>query len=277
MSPYLIIGGVSFLVYAGIRVHDGINAFISPTSLPNFELIIANVCFIAGFVSMLIMLILIAIVYKKRVNQVIGAIVFLVLFLTYELIIAFVPGISYIYTIWGNVLILLSYSIIRGIAANTTNNSLRLPIPGYGSGALGIYGWSFLITTLISIIAGLIADAIYSVGLMTFALIVPIIQYFLDALCLLIIAISFILNAVNNPSIKGQVFTSPTTVPQPTTYTTTTGSLTTTLAETMDEPQQIDTPADVEETKPSERFCSNCGAEYAEDSDYCTFCGEVKK
>ncbi|NHJ48905.1 MAG: hypothetical protein FK733_14060 [Asgard group archaeon] len=276
MSPYLIVAGISFFAYAGIRIHEGINAFISPYPIPYFESIIAIVCFFVGFASIIVMSIVIGMVYEKRINTVIGAIVFLVLFITYEAIISFVPAISYISSIWADAAILITYGIIRGIASTTANKSLRIPIPGYGAGALGFYGWSFLITTILSIVTALIAGVIYSYGLLNFALIVILIQYFLDAICLLIVGLNFIMKAINNPSIKGQVFT------RPTTTTTVPGTLTTTLAQGMDEPQQIDTPMDpfdsgLSETKPSKGFCSNCGAEFLDDSDYCSFCGEVKK
>ena len=260
LTPYLAIGGATFLVSAAIILHSAIKAIISGTSINFVESLIGTICFFIGLVSIIVMMVLIGGVHERRMNNIIGAIVVLVLFIAYELVSRFVPGFDSLGGIWGSIFILISYGVIRGIAFSMTNRALNVPLPGYGIGAFGFFGWSFLVTSTLSFLFAYIAGIMSNVGLLNFALILLIIQIFLDALCLIIIGINFIRNALYHPIIKGRASVKPVTT-----------TTTTTTTETKSTTESI-----YDESKTKQKFCEFCGTAFLEDSEFCTNCGAAK-
>jgi hypothetical protein len=259
MTPYLAIGGVTILVSAAIILHSAIAAIISATSINYVESLIGTICFFIGLTFIIVMMVLIGIVHEKRMNNIIGAIVVLVLFIAYELVSRFVPGFESLGGIWGSIFIVISYGVIRGIAFTMTNRALNVPLPGYGIGAFGFFGWTFLVTSLLSLLFAFIGGVVGSYGLVNFAFILLIIQVFIDALCLVIIGINFIRNALYHPIIKGRVAVKPETVP-----------ITTTI-ETISTTETISDKA-----KTIQKFCEFCGAAFLEESEFCIECGAAR-
>ncbi|NHK32941.1 MAG: hypothetical protein FK730_16460 [Asgard group archaeon] len=209
MTPYLVIGGVTILVYAIIILHDAINAFVTETSINYYEYLIGNICFLIGLAFIIVMMVLILIVHEKRVYIIIGAIIMLVLFIAYNIALAFFPDLLSSVDKWVLIFIPISYGVIRGIAFTMTNRALNVPLPRYGIVAFGFFGWTFLVTTSLSFLFTYIGIVIESWGLVGFALILLIIQYFIDALCLGIIGIYFIWNALYYPIIKDRIAIKP--------------------------------------------------------------------
>ncbi|MCE7745604.1 MAG: hypothetical protein GPJ52_10775 [Candidatus Heimdallarchaeota archaeon] len=110
------------------------------------------ICLLLGFVSIIVILAIIGATYEKRRNYVVSAIVLLLLFFGFELFATFYPGFAFLGGLWGNIAILAVYGFLRAFALRRTNESLKSPIIGYGSIGFGIYGWSFVITTILSFI-----------------------------------------------------------------------------------------------------------------------------
>jgi len=274
ISPYLITGGITFLALAGILIHDGIMAFFS-ISINYIESIVGVVCFYIGFLSLFIILILLAIVFKNRKNDIIGALVLIGLYLGYESIIRFLPIIETI-DLWLDVIIIISYGLIRGLATTFTNRSLKYPVPGYRNIALDVYGWSFLVTSILSIIFTLIALATLSIGLLNFALIILIIQYFLEALCLLILGFSYIVKGIHYPEIKGYTSIKTTTEQ---TYSSESASYNaqSPYRRTYPESSVFDEKPIIIESENTKKFCANCGTVLAEDVEFCSSCGMATK
>jgi len=217
MWPYLALGGLSFLGAAGIRIHFAIYAITGSFPLSYIESLMGIICMIVGFVSIIALLALIGAVSEKRRKYVVFSIVLLLLFIGFELFVSLYPGIAFLGGLWGNMALLAVYGILRGFALLRTNESLKSPRPGYGSIGFGIYGWSFVTTTILSTIFIAIGVRVTSITMINIAFWLIIIQYFIDVLCFLAIGIKFVQSAFLYPTIAGRAPRVTTTMVTPTT------------------------------------------------------------
>jgi len=198
MWPYLVLGGTGFLTAAAIAIHTIIEAF-GGMPVSNIENLIGTISLNVGFGSIIVILAMIGAVYDKQRKNIITAIIILTLYIGSELFYGLFPGIESLGGIWGNIAILIAYGILRGIALQVTNKSLKIPETRYGIEAITAFGWSFLVLTVtahISIIIGALSSysLLIDIGLWTL-----ILQYFANFFCLIIIAIKFIVEAIRNP------------------------------------------------------------------------------
>ncbi|MHA1187358.1 MAG: zinc ribbon domain-containing protein [Candidatus Heimdallarchaeota archaeon] len=281
MWPYLAIGGITFLAIAGIKIHAAILAIISGDSISNIENIIGTVCFFTGFVSIIALMIVIGGFYGKSSNTITTAIILLVLFIGFELFISLYPGIDSLGGLWGNIVMLIVYGILRGIALRFAYVVLDLPRPySYKTEALKAYGWSFLIFTVLAFIFAIIGGATYSFGIIMFAFYLLIGLYFFEALCLLFIGIKFIQHAYRNSALIVTGLKPVTT----TIHTSTIDAATTTLPITTESHEYFQQDTVLKETnetttidtEKSVEFCANCGVKLEGDSEFCDSCGEAQ-
>lgn len=260
----------------GNKTPLAINAITGSFPISFIESMIGVISLIIGLVSIIVLLALIGVISEKRRNYVITAIVLLLLFIGFELFASFYPGFAYLGGVWGNIAILVVYGILRGIALRRTNESLKSPRPGYGSVAFGIYAWSFLITTVLAFIFALIGGLALSITMITIALWIPIVLFFIEILCFVVIGIRFIQSAFLYPKITGPA-------PRPISTTTTTMVTPTTDPGTISvQTDSQDTKADdslktiSDEPVKDKEYCANCGSIIDENTEVCESCGEAR-
>jgi len=271
VSPYLGIGGVAFLVATGIVIHTAINSIYSDLQIGFVENLIGLISLFIGIASIIVIMILIAIIFEKKRQEIIITIILLSIFIALEFFRSLSTSIENM-SIWGNIAFVIAYGVLRGIAFQRTNNALKVPHPKYETKAFGAYGWSYISIGSLSIILAIIGVVIFSPGLILFAYWLQTILYIVQGICYLVIGIRFIQYAFTTPEIKGFVV-------KPVGRSTITGTSTPIIAEQQYLPQQeIKSEETIsEEFETTVNYCGNCGSEIFGERKICQTCGEAKE
>ncbi len=270
VSPYLGIGAVSFLVAAGIVIHTAINSIYSEIQIAFAENLIGLICLFIGITSIIVILVLTAIIFEKKRKEIIITIILLSLFIIFEFIRSLYSGVENL-SIGFSIVFIIIYGILRGIAFHRANKALKITSPGYGTGALGAFGWSYLIMGSLSVILAAIGVVIFSSGLIIFAAWVLTSLYIVQGICYLVIGMRFIQYIFTSPTITGFVTKSIGRTPI-------TKATTPVLSEPQHFPQHESIPEKTisDEFETAVEFCGNCGAEIRGDIKICQICGEAR-
>jgi len=256
ISPFLSIIGLLLAVAGGITFHLALAESGVVGYLSFGEALTGIITQYAGLALLIIPMVLIGSLFTTKRNITTTAIVLLVLFIGGDLAIGFYPSIIMLGDGWGGMAILVVLGIIRGVAFMNVNRGLGIPARGYRNGLINLYGWSFLVTFLLYFILSLIALSAFLPMLFMIAIYILIAQYYIDAICLVIIGIKFMIDARSKPTITKKIRTPAPLVP----------------GGAGETPYQPAKPMQAEESVV--KYCTYCGAQNFEGGNFCENCGK---
>ena len=226
LRPYLLTSGILFLISGIIHLHYAIARAIvlgeitgelilqepqldSIPSYPYAEHVVGLVFLFLGFASLIAILTLLSRVFDNEVRQSNVAIVFLTIFVLFQIVKEFYAVLIPFTRLWFNIGFLLVYAIFRGIALMQVKKQLNVPINRFGEGFLGVYAWSFLFTQFVIFILTIVGATSASAVIVTNTEIVELWmnqnQIFLDTVAISAIGLKFIIDGIKNPIIESKI------------------------------------------------------------------------
>jgi len=206
IKPYLFLGGISFLIYFVLTFQIMIYGLVSPNPIPFIERIFQSIAYLIGIISIIILMFQIRSIYYVKRKNINVSIILLSLYLAFEIFFMFIQ-VESIIRLWISILLVLAFCFLRLIAFLMTNTTLKIPSPEYGSRIFVVFGWSFLITAILFFILTLSGILSFRPELISAAIIILLIQSFIDIYCILAFGVAFVCHAICNPRIKQQIYT----------------------------------------------------------------------
>ncbi len=265
MSPYLILNGVLLAVAGGITLHIAIITTTLSGYMSYGEALTGTISLYVGIASLVVPIAIIGSLYTKNKKTTNTAIVLLLIFIGADLFINLTPSIAYWGGGWGGLAVFAIYGIFRGITFQRANKGLKVPARGYGNGFLTLYGWSYLVTFVISFVLTLIAVSSWNPALLLAAYYTLLAQIYIDGISLGAVGLKFLLDASNKPQISRKITPLGTGVPASKME----GS------EGRYQPIRTEEIAtEVETTESGARHCTYCGAKIFDVGKFCENCGQ---
>ena len=266
MSPVLILNGLLLAVAGGITLHLAIITTTLSGYMSYGEALTGTICSYAGIAFLIVPIAIIGSLYKESKKTTTTAIVLLLIYIGADLFIYFTPSISSWGGGWGGLAVLVVYGIFRGITFQAANKGLKVPARGYGNGFLTLYGWSYLVTFIISFVLTLIAVSSWNPGLLLAAYYTLLAQIYIDGISLGAVGLKFLADASNKSEIRRKI------IPV-------VAGIQASKEEVSDgryQPIRTEEIATkVETTESVARHCTYCGAKIFDAGKFCENCGQA--
>ncbi len=265
MSPVLIVNGILLAAAGGITLHLAIIITTLSGYMSYGEALTGTISLYVGIASLIVPIAIIGSLYTKNKKTTTTAIVLLLIFIGVDLFVNLTPSIAYWGGGWGGLAVLVIYGIFRGITFQTANKGLKVPARGYGNGFLTLYGWSYLVTFVISFVLTLIAVSSWNPALLLAAYYTLLAQIYIDGISLGAVGLKFLVDAANKSEIRRKIIPVGAGVQASIEE----------VGEGRYQPIRTEEIATkIETTESGVRHCTYCGAKIFDVGKFCENCGQ---
>ena len=182
-----------------------------PAYIPSYSLaedIIGMVGQYTGLISICIIIVLIGLVFDNQQSTTNLSLILMILFIAFDLLKTTYLDIDPYLNIWVYLGIVLIYAVFRGVAVSKARNSLNIPFQNYGNKFFTLYAWSFLFTSVITIIIWIIIETgdYYTVkNAVEAGIWVSTGQLYLDAIAWAGMALAFFFDSASLPVVESKI------------------------------------------------------------------------
>ncbi|MHA1200368.1 MAG: hypothetical protein ACTSQF_13680 [Candidatus Heimdallarchaeaceae archaeon] len=273
LRPYLMISGILLFIFGALTIYAITCSIAYCPSIGRAPYIIRTICFYGGIGALIVPLVQIGSIYQHKKNEIKTTILLLILFIGADLFLSFYPEVVFWGSGWGGLVVFVIYGIIRLVAFIKINSSFNIPEKKYGNPMLLVYGGSFLIVSILSLILAVIGGFIPDIDVMYILMEalawIVIGQTALDGLSFVVVGSKFLIDGNKYPTLEGGDVSRVTTA---------SGS---SIRQDdgffpLQQPNQTTTyaPSSADEEVEALKYCSYCGAQSFRDNKYCENCGK---